>query len=105
MKTQIKTGDDLQALLDKAIALGEKKGCTVYNLLHRRAGWAVYWSDDMHMLEQIKKMHPLDFARTPEEDRWRLGLVVYQYKPTLREALEAEIERLMKLPDVQEEAA
>lgn len=72
--------DDLIDLVN-AIAMPRT---VVYNLLRRNAGWAVQWAD----------ADGPKFTETFERPEIRFNLVVHGYRPTLREALLYEIDRL-----------
>lgn len=89
----------LQSILDAVMVLGERKGCTLYNILHRNAGWGIMWHDEPHQKHQMKGLNRSTLVVWSKREMWKLGRVVYQYKPTLREAIMAEIDRLKVLPD------
>ncbi len=75
----------LEELLEEVQDLGIARGATLHNILHRNAGWGLHWYESER-----------DEWRTDDRpsDNFESALVVYTYKPTLREAVEAEIQRL-----------
>lgn len=103
---------NLETKLARMEALAAQRESVVYALLHRNAGWAVQWweaarcttpqlvlpergGDPRPLIEILADMRALNDC---SEARLREGLVVYAYKPTLIEAVEAEIERLLQTP-------
>lgn len=89
----------LDKLIEDVMEMGEKKGATLYNILFRNAGWGIMWYDEPHLAREIAKLHRDTLMSWSKKDKWRLGKVVYQYKPTLVEALREELVRLAALPD------
>jgi len=68
-------------LIDELEATANKTGATLYNICHRNAGWAIQWHEAARC--------------SSASDDWREGLVIYQYYPTLFEAVLAELARIL----------
>lgn len=61
--------------IEKLESLANEHGHTIYNILHRNAGWGIQWA-------------------TKQGAEYKDGLVVYFYRPTLAEAVADEIKRI-----------
>lgn len=105
----------LERKLARMEALAARRGAVVYALLRRNAGWAVHWHEESRCVTPIPPSPPvLRIGATVEElQTWREcaravrdansartheGLIVYAYKPTLIEAVDFEISRLVQIP-------
>jgi hypothetical protein len=58
--------------------------CTIYDIIHRNAGWAIRWHDDRN-------------KKSKESNDPREGLIIFRYYDTPSEMIFAEIERVKKL--------
>lgn len=99
----------IEVLIDELQELSVPRGNIIYEILLRNAGWGVKWFETSRCktplpvrthsrspsvtetVENLRRHTEAVAARTSE------GSIVYGYHPTLREALEAELERVLAL--------
>lgn len=101
-------GESLESLFNRLEALAAERGAVLYNILHRQAGWGIEWWEESRCMTpepSLAGSSPTDYgdfllwlqaASRVNDARLSEGRIVYAYRPTLREAIEAEIERLEK---------
>lgn len=81
----------LEEKIDKLMVLAAEKDTALYAINYRKAGWGISWWEEARSPVSSKEMEDW---RTSDLKRWKEGLVVYAYYPTIVEAVDAEIKRL-----------
>lgn len=102
----------IEELLDEVQTLGAAREAALYAILVRNAGWAVEWCEVGRCTTPPPARSPVPIRELPIRGlvdalrrsneamaaRAKESVVVYAYRPTLREALEFELARLKTSP-------